>query len=155
MARTVASPAPTCHVATALQRLRRHTPMQSAAALSEWLLIDICRATHRTQFDERQHGKENMGNVTSRKRVEEAVFQKAVDEKNEAQQCCAYLREENLSLRRTNKKMKREKKEVKRALLLQKRKTKEMRKKAVCAPRQACSRPLVRASRDRSSVCVL
>ena len=129
--------------------------MQSAAALSEWLLIDICRATHRTQFDERQLGKENMGNVTSRKRVEEAVFQKAVDEKNEAQQCCAYLREENLSLRRTNKKMKREKKEVKRALLLQKRKTKEMRKKAVCAPRQACSRPLVRASRDRSSVCVL
>jgi hypothetical protein len=154
MARTVASPAPTCHVATALQRLRRHTPMQSAAALSEWLLIDICRATHRTQFDERL-GKENMGNVTSRKRVEAAVFKKAVDEKNEAQQCCAYLREENASLRRSVKKQKCEKKEVKRALLLQKRKTKEMRKKAVCAPRQACSRPLVRASRDRSSVCVL
>ena len=155
MARTVASPAPTCHVATALQRLRRHTPMQSAAALSEWLLIDICRATHRTQFDERQLGKENMGNVTSRKRVEEAVFKKAVDEKNELEECCAHLREENASLRRSVKKQKCEKKEVKRALLLQKRKTKEMRKKVVCAPRQACSRPLVRASRDRSSVCVL
>ena len=83
--------------------------MQSAAALSEWLLIDICRATHRTQFD----GKENMVNVPSRKRFSEAAFQKVFDEKNELEQCNTQLQEENASLRRNVKKVKRNKKACK------------------------------------------
>ena len=90
-----------------------------------------------------------------RKRVSEAQLLKVIGEKNELQQRCTHLHEENVSLRRTCKKVKREKKEHKRAYyLLQKRENKELRKSVVCAPRQACSRPLVRASRDRSSVCV-
>jgi hypothetical protein len=75
--------APTCdhYVATALQRLRRHTPMQSAAALSVWLLIVFVASCIGAQT-RKELGKENMVNMPPRKRFSEAQIQKVVDEKN-------------------------------------------------------------------------
>ena len=82
-----------------------------------------------------------MPNMGHRKRISKTEHLKVVDENSELQQRNAHLHKDNDSLRRKNKKLKRKYKKLE-------------RKSSVCAPRQACSRPLVRASRDRSSVCV-
>ena len=58
-----------------------------------------------------------MVNMPPRKRFSEAQLQKVIDEKNELQQRCTHLQEENVSLRRTCKKVKREKKAQARLLV--------------------------------------